>query len=1408
MGSTITKDKRCAPYKKRDITIRFVPNILADEGRVLKSFPYNRDWTIRRYLKKSGFDFKDMRISVCGHEAQNLSKHLTIGDEIVISPRIEYIPGATEFAAMNLLQQMAIVAFNVATVGMMVYSIYSAFAAKTPKLSTFNTSGEGLDEGPSYAWDGVRTTADVGRPIPVIYGERVVGGNVLNEYVSTDGDNSWLHTLLGIGWGELESVTMRRINRNTAANYSGWSLTTRLGTLNQTVIPNFHDSHNLISVNVQLTQNNAYTYTTDGNDVEAFEIHLSIPGLSQQDEQGNILSWDITYKVEYKLHSAGSWTDLGSTTISKRTRNSFKSIYRKDGLTAGQYDIRITRTSADPSDLNYPITTGELWFERIDEISCEDEQIFPRVALAAVDSLALEQLSGAFPDYELLVKGRKIMTPKVMNGAVDVPWDDYYWDPDDECYKLFSDDTALTWDGETFITAYSANPVWCNYDLQTNRLFGAGHYITPADNDIDLLIEQSQYCEEKVSDGAGGYQKRFRMDIVIDSQQKALDLIMQLCTIFRAYPFYSDKGQVKTVIEKPETPVQLFTPGNIIEKSFSESWGSRRDVPNVVNVQFDDENRNYTTQTVQAYVDNAALIANKPLNSVTVRFYGVKESYARRYGRDYFLALKYISETIKFRSALGSMIRQCGEVIDIAHDVPQWGFGGTVKADFVYKGDYDADADYAANDAVTWTDTLEYKALQACTGIDPTNTAYWAVISRTKVKLDRTVIIESGKSYAIRVDFAKGGYEEGTITDAAGSYTEVNVSTAFSKTPIAYDVYSFGEVDKLVKPGRIMGINRNRNGEIEFEVPEYNENIYDDTAVVISEKKVSSLSTDFPDVTDLTLGETVVTKTDGTIENAIEVSFSKPNLSTYVFNTYKKAKIYYSDNGGISWIYAGETSGTEFVISTKIKIGIEYTVAAVSVGLDGRENDIAGSPQDTITLLGKLTPPADVTGFAYTFLKELVMRWDKNAESDFAGYEIRQADRNWGLGDVTEAIYLTTEDGDQLITESGDNLIAEQSSTDPLIYKGFSTTFTIPAPASRAPGTYYIKAFDTSGNYSANAVAITPVNSAPAAPLIASTQWFGFAKLEWLDVGDSDLSFYEVYKSHTGLWAGEEFLDTKTPGRSATLQGNSPVDVTADSVSSSGLIDAELIGKGSVIGDIIAQTSGDLKGQQATITDFDDETGEVTVDAWPDGTPDAGDEFVIKDRAYYKVRGVDAYGPGEFSSAETVDFTPLTEAEIGDAMISARKLIAGEIITLSAQIKDAIITSAKILGLDAEKINVGTLTGFTIQTAATGSRIVLTPNSLLGYDAAGNIVLQALLTGADAGDVIIGDYAGGKGAKWDKSAGTFDVKGSITATSGDFTGTVNIGTAGKVFIDGANEVINVYDNSNPPVLRVELGKLS
>lgn len=139
--------------KKKDITIRFIPNILSEEGRILKSLPYNRDWTIRKYLKKSGFEFKDMHIEGNGfNKIKNLSQHLQIGDEIVVMPSVED-PATFAFLFNVAFWHGLAVVTTIASIG---YSIYSAFAAQRVKAPSFDIIGEGMDTSfPFHSLDGL-----------------------------------------------------------------------------------------------------------------------------------------------------------------------------------------------------------------------------------------------------------------------------------------------------------------------------------------------------------------------------------------------------------------------------------------------------------------------------------------------------------------------------------------------------------------------------------------------------------------------------------------------------------------------------------------------------------------------------------------------------------------------------------------------------------------------------------------------------------------------------------------------------------------------------------------------------------------------------------------------------------------------------------------------------------------------------------------------------------------------------------------------------------------------------------------------------------------------------------------------------------------------------------------------------
>ena len=75
--------------------------------------------------------------------------------------------------------------------------------------------------------------------------------------------------------------------------------------------------------------------------------------------------------------------------------------------------------------------------------------------------------------------------------------------------------------------------------------------------------------------------------------------------------------------------------------------------------------------------------------------------------------------------------------------------------------------------------------------------------------------------------------------------------------------------------------------------------------------------------------------------------------------------------------------------------------------------------------------------------------------------------------------------------------------------------------------------------------------------------------------------------------------------------------------------------------------------------------------------------------------------------------------------------------------------------------------GGTYDSAAAGARVRVFPDADTGIliTDGTNDVFKALVGGTDVGDVIIGDYAGGKGIKWDKSTTTLSIAGTLETST-------------------------------------------
>ena len=993
------------------IVIRNIENPFKPNEAEKKSIEYVRDLTLKEALNISGFEYENKRIIVSGKREHDLSTRIENDDEVTIIPDIK----APVVAIVSAIASFAVVhpfmfAYFVLSIG---YSIYQYL--NQPRMPDFGvaTGGTGsLDEGsPTYGWDGAQTTQEVGIPIAVVYGEHKIGGNIINQFLWEDGEKNYLNVLIALCEGEIESIGQIYINDNPIENFDGIDVIKRYGTNDQPLMENFEDLHNIYPISANLTKDNPYIYTMMDSDVEAFEIQLRLNnGLYQQSSAGDLSSWSVTYRVEYKQHGSSSWIDLGEQTISEKSRTSVRRVFRKDGLSPNKYDIRVTRTSED-SSLS-PMKVGDLVWFQLDEIKTDDLK-YPHTALLALKLLATDQLSGSMPNITSIVKGKKVKAPLVMHGAEPINWEDYYWDG--LKYRLLSNNVELSWDGTSYVEQYTANPVWCLVDLITNTRYGLGDFIQNINLDMVSLLEMSRYCDERVSDGDGGYEKRFRMDVVVDINTKALDLLVQLCATFNAMPVYS-AGGISFKIDKEQQPTQLFGMGNMVKDSFAQSWKTLKEVPNVIEIQFMDKDKSYRQETI-SYIDESAMAQGVPIRKMQLRLFTTKTSYAIRAARYALKVAKYINRSINFKAGIDAVACQAGDVISISHDIPQWGFSGRVQ-----EGS-----------------------------------------TKTFIRLDRLMTIENGRSYRIQVRFSDDTIEERAVLSPTGDHREI-VCDSFSQVPQHYDVYAIGEINKVKKDFRVVSIQRDNTHEVQIQALEYNDYVYDDSDVIIPDNNFSMLSTSIPSVQNLRLTERLVKKPDGTIENSIDVWFDKPNVAEHYIKTYARAKIYLSDNGGSSWGARGETTGTHFQIIGDIADAVTYKIKVVSISDLNQEGPLNTSPTGEITIVGKSAPPSDVDTFLVNQDRDrLYFGWAEISDVDVWGYEIRWG-ADWDSGSV-----VTFQQGTHYLTTNFRTGI-EQS--------------------------YWIKAIDTSGNYSKNPkVAIITVTNIPFRNIIAEFEdhplWLG-----------------------------------------------------------------------------------------------------------------------------------------------------------------------------------------------------------------------------------------------------------------------------------------------------------------------------
>jgi predicted phage tail protein len=821
---------------------------------------------------------------------------------------------------------------------------------------TLQGSDVDLEKTNTYKWSGAEMQQQVGLVIPVVYGRHLMAGNLINAYIE-EGENETLNMLVALCEGEIDSVNNVMINRKPIADYYGDNpldpygksaeVSVRTGTPGQIPIEGFGDLHSYSTVDHVLRKNEPYEFQGVVNGAEGFALEFLVDKLYQLDDNQNDLSWYISIRVEYKLRAQQFYQFMGIYEVNRKTQSLFKRYFKSEYLPVGLYDIRVTKVSDNADDYR---TFGDVTLASVDEITTEN-LAYPSTALIGLRLLAIQNLQNRLPNITCVVTGKKVRIPKVTyddEGTELVDWDDYYYDAALGRFKTFWNDAVLHWDG-TYIEAWSGNPVWCLRDLLLNNRYGLGDYIKSYHLNDNSFLQSALYCEEGIDGANSKKEKRFALDIVLDTDWTAETSISMILRSFRGL-IDTSSGSVRLTVEKQGDPVYMFTVGNIVKDSFSMNYLTTK-ISNVISVDYANKDKDWARDSIEVG-DEDSIKQGEPIRQSTLQLIGcTSTAQAIREAKIQLNKLKLNKVTISFSAYVDAVLVQPNDVFEFQHEMPAWGEGGRIKS--------------GSTDMV--------------------------------IKLDKEVVIEPNKTYELMIKNGQNDLiETKTVTNFAGLHTELSVSEPFSFTPSDYDLWAFGEVDVSIQQYRALNVRKGYDGKVEIQAIEYNAQVYDPTAIIMPEDNYIHLSLDIPDVTNLILKEKTSRSAQGAIISQIEVSFQTPITTAKWVKQATRFEIYLSDNDGKSWDRVGIVEKGYYLIPDTLKINQLYWVSVVSVTEDGDKNLPSTSPRQNITLQGWTGAPSNVLGFEYEFTDEIVFTWQKNTDEDIAGYEIRYTDIDWG----------------------------------------------------------------------------------------------------------------------------------------------------------------------------------------------------------------------------------------------------------------------------------------------------------------------------------------------------------------------------------------------------------------------------
>ena len=887
-------------------------------------------------------------------------------------------------------------------------------------------------------------------------------------------------------------------------NFEGVEITGRKGTTSQSYMRGYDAVETEKGTTAEVTNDSGgydSIQITD-SDVDDVRVTLSVNGFLNQESDGDIRATTVNYRIQIK-GDGGVYATAVDSSITGKTTTTYQKAHLLRNITqygSAPYTIKIIKDTSDSTSVKLQ---NKLYYQSHTEIK-NVKLRYPDSVVVGLD-IDSEKFGSQVPNRYYKIKGRKCRVPNNYSpSAANLYGEDLY---------------SGTWDGTSYVWAYTTNPVWILFDVITSE---EGLNLPDSTVDVWSFYTASIYCDgeieykEKIKNALGTYdtydrsERRYQFDGIILDRRQALEVINHLASVIGGYPIWQD-GQMSLVVDRPKNVTRVASFANVKDGLFIYSGTPKGTRHTVCRVQYNDK-ENFGKPNIVTLQDDEGL-RTYGFNPIDIVAYGCsRRTEAIRRGRMLMHTDLNNNEIVTFTGGLEWASAEIGELMEV-QDPDMYTFS-TYYSGRIKSG------------------------------------------TTTSIELDRAVNLDSTKTYTLHLQTEGDAAIITTLNvPSTQDYTSLswNVSEALDNTPERDFVFSIycAEVE-TARRFIISGLTEVEFGrEYQVEGILYDENkwtvVEGDNTVILDEGPEYQGEIAPPS----NLDAQIFTYQEGSGSAKVRkygvllswVNGDDPRIIEYeVRNRY---------GSSVTWNFAGTTGQNSLTIENLITGTYDFAVRAKALA----GSSVWVNLNDVVVNAALDAPPPprnlQIKGGGSVFNgRDCHVEWDSPNDSTYtdsyvASAGVGSANLNYKvevytIGDSLLRTFYTASDQElEYIYTYGMNV--DDNSNSPL------RTFRID-----------VTTVDSYGSESVSAATLVCSNPAPsmASSKPVLTPKTGYLKCNWDAVADNDMSYYEVY---VGTSTNPDSLVSVVTHPNTVLNIS---DVTSDSTYRVKVIPYDLFGAG------------------------------------------------------------------------------------------------------------------------------------------------------------------------------------------------------------------------------------------------------